>query len=117
MNFFLLFKMTQINFRIDDDLKNIIDLISDIQGISAAELAKRATIKEISQLRIEIAFDLLEKGKIGRKRAWIISGLSAHEFLNEWTERGAEEKVLEKSLEKEFQLINEIDIERYRKEK
>ena len=69
--------MTQINFRVDDEIKKIIDLISNAQGISAAELAKRATLNEISNLRVEIAFDLLSQGKIGRKKAWKISGLTS----------------------------------------
>lgn len=33
--------------------------------------------------RIELAFKLLRDGKIGRKKTWKISGLSATEFLKE----------------------------------
>lgn len=111
----ILRKMSQINFRVDDDIKDIIELISKNKGISVAELAKRATIKEISHLRIEIAFDLLSKGKIARKKAWKISGLSALEFLNEWTERGAEEKISEKVRDYESKLMREIDISKYKR--
>lgn len=107
--------MTQINFRVDDDIKSIIELISKTRGISSAEFAKRATINEISQIRIDIAFDLLEQGKIGRKRAWTISGLSSHEFLREWTNRNAEEKLSNNIVEKELKLLNVLDIKKFQK--
>lgn len=107
--------MTQINFRVDEDIKGIIDLISETQGITAAELAKRATLNEISKIRVDIAFKLLKEGKIGRKRAWTISGLSAHEFLNEWTKRGAEENLSDDVIDKELLLLNSIDLKKYLK--
>ena len=106
--------MAHINFRIDEEIKDIIDLIAEMQGITAAELAKRATLKEISSERVEIAFRLLAEGKIGRKKAWKISGLGAHEFLNEWTRRDAEEKIDEGSMDKELKLISTLDIKKYK---
>ena len=112
--------MSQINFRVNDEIKEIIDIISENKGISVAELAKRATLKEIAQMRVEIAFTLLAEGKIARKKAWKLSGLSALEFLNEWTERGAEEKVSDEIMDHQSKLIKEIDISKYlkpRKEK
>ena len=107
--------MAQISFRVDDDTKSIIEFISKIKGISPAELAKRATLKEISNIRVEVAFTLLEEGKIGRKRAWTISGLSPHEFLVEWTNWGAKENISDKIIEKELNLIDIIDLSQFKK--
>ncbi len=107
--------MAQINFRVNKEIKNIVDFISKTKGISAAEIAKRATLKEISDMREKIAFDLLKKGKIGRKKAWSLSGLSAMEFLKKWTENECEEKIPDSTVEKEINLIDTLDIKKYRK--
>ncbi len=83
--------MPQINFRVNDDEALFIQAIAEIRGISAPEIAKQALMKTISPLRVDIAFQLLKDGKIGRKHAWKLSGVSYYEFLQEWTKRGAEE--------------------------
>lgn len=107
--------MAQINFRIDAEIKEIIDFISKNLGISAAELAKQATLKEISHIRVNLAFELLKAGKIGRKRAWTLSGLSSMEFLNEWTKRGAEEILNEETRESTQNLIQTLDLSKFRR--
>lgn len=109
--------MAQINFRVDKDIKEIIDFISRNLGISAAELAKKATIKEISLIRVKIAFELLKTGKIGRKRAWTLSGLSSMEFLNEWTKRGAEEQLSEETRTSTQALIQNLDLSKFQRKK
>ncbi len=107
--------MGQINFRIEEDVKKIIDLIAENRGISTAELAKQATLKEISKIRVEMAFHLLEEGKIGRKRAWKLSGLSTLEFLNEWTERGSEEIISDETRESTLDLIKSLDLSKFKR--
>ena len=107
--------MAQINFRIEEDIKEIIDLIAENKGISTAELAKQATLKEISRIRVDLAFQLLKEGKIGRKRAWKLSGLSTLEFLNEWTNRGAEEIISEKVRESSLELIKSLDLSKFKR--
>ncbi|MCF2141794.1 MAG: hypothetical protein K9W44_17205 [Candidatus Lokiarchaeota archaeon] len=107
--------MAQINFRIDKEIKEIVDIISKNLGISAAELAKQATLKEISRLRVNLAFNLLKAGKIGRKRAWTISGLSTLEFLNEWTKRGVEEVISDETRESSKNLIENFDLSSFRR--
>ena len=107
--------MGQINFRIEEDVKELIDFIAENWGISTAELAKRATLKEISEVRVDLAFQLLEEGKIGRKRAWKLSGLSTLEFLNEWTKRGAEEVISDKARESTLDLIKSLDLSKFKR--
>lgn len=107
--------MTQINFRIDEEIKEIIDLIAQNRGISAAELAKQATLKEISKIRVDLSFQLLKAGKIGRKRTWKLSGLSTLEFLNEWTKRGAEEVISDEARESTIELIKSLDLTKFKR--
>ncbi len=107
--------MSQINFRIDHEIKDIIDIISKNLGISAAELAKQATLKEISIIRVNLAFNLLKDGKIGRKRAWTISGLSTLEFMNEWTKRGAEELISNETRESTLDLIKNLNLSSFKR--
>jgi len=105
--------MEQINFRVKKDEKSIIKSLADTQGVSIAEFTKRTVLNEISKKRIDIAFKLLKDGKIGRKRTWILSGLSNLEFLNEWTKRKAEEKIPNEIIDKELDLAKEIDLKKY----
>jgi len=105
--------MSQINFRVTEEEKIVIQALADKKGISAAEFAKQIVMNQISLDRKEIAFDLLKSGNIGRKRAWKISGLNYYQFLTEWTKRGAEEmipdeaefKTLDKALNLELKPI------------
>lgn len=59
--------MYQINFRIGENEKKILDKIAMIKNISLAELSKRFVLKELEQLRVDIAFDLMQEGKISKK--------------------------------------------------
>ncbi|MHA1521550.1 MAG: hypothetical protein ACTSRK_15320 [Promethearchaeota archaeon] len=107
--------MSQINFRVDLDTKSIIDLISERDGISSAELAKRSLMDRISKDRVEIAFELLNLGKIGRKKCLTISGLTIFEFLKEWTKRGAEEQISENIIDKEIEALSHLNLKNYLK--
>jgi predicted HTH domain antitoxin len=108
--------MQQVNFRIEDDEKLILQALAKAKGISIAELSKELIMKEIQSIRVDFAFDLLKQGMIGFKRCWRISGLSYHEFLNEWSSRGAEESISEEAQEKEIQDAFVIDWEKYRRD-
>lgn len=92
--------MGQINFRISDDEKMILKLIAQMRGLTMTELVKHNVFDTISQDRVDLAFKLLDEGKIGRKKAWKISGLNGQEFLKEWTRRDAEEKIPDELAEK-----------------
>ena len=105
--------MEQINFRIKKDEKSIIKSLADIQGVSIAEFAKKAVLDEITKKRVDLAFELLSEGKIGRKRTWILSGLSNLEFLNEWSKRDAEEEIPEDIINKELEFAKEFDLRKY----
>ena len=108
--------MEQINFRLLKDEKEILTTIARSRGISVAEFAKKAVLKEITPSRSDLAFRLLKEGKIGFKRAWKISGLTYHEFLIEWSNRGAEEKISQKSEEKGLKYALSFDLEPFFKD-
>ncbi len=102
--------VSQINFRVKEDEKQIIQALAAQRGLSVPELAKQVLMKEISPLRVELAFQLLQEGKIGKKRAFTMSGLSYHEFLDEWVKRGAEEHISDESYKRGLQTAYSIDL-------
>ena len=91
-------------------------MIAKLKGISIAEFAKQSILKEIAPVRVDLAFDLLKQGKIGRKKAWFLSGLSFHEFMVEWSKRGAEEVLPDDLVDKELDLMRNIDLSKYLRE-
>ena len=109
--------MEQINFRLLSDEKEILSTLARDRGISVAEFAKRAVLREITDLRVDLAFNLVEEGKIGFKRAWKISGLTYHEFLIEWSNRGAEEKISKVAEDKGLSDALSFDLDPYFKDK
>ena len=106
-------RLEQVNFRLTKDEKRVVDAIASENGVSTAELARQSLLKEIEPVRVELAFKLLVEGKIGRKRAWDISGLSHNEFLIEWTRRGAEEVIPDEFIEKELEIAKSIDLKKF----
>ena len=117
MCFYIFSMMEQINFRLLKDEKDILATIARSRGISMAEFAKKAVLKEISPLRVDLSFNLLKEGKIGFKRGWKISGLTYHEFLIEWSNRGAEEKISQIAEEEGLKAALSFDLKPYFKDK
>jgi len=107
--------MNQVNFRLKEDEKNLLKIIAELQGIPISQLAKQIVLKEIEPKRVDIAFRMLKEGRCGRKRAWQISGLSYHEFMNEWGLRNAEEFIPESVYEKSLEDALSLDLELFRK--
>ncbi|HMF30793.1 MAG TPA: hypothetical protein VKK79_05240 [Candidatus Lokiarchaeia archaeon] len=105
--------MQQVNFRLTDDEKRVLIALAETRGISIAELAKEAVLKEISAIRVDLAFQLLQEGKIGFKRAWTLSGLTYHEFLVEWSHRGAEEVISEEAEKKALKVALDLDLSQF----
>ena len=78
-------------------------------------MSKRIVIKELEHLRVEIAFSLMDEGKISKKKAFKLSGLSYNEFMQQGAIRKVTEKIPEDLIEKEFATIHELDITRFLK--
>ena len=108
--------MSQVNFRMNEDEKLVITALAKQKGISVAELARQALINEIMPMRVNLAFNLLKDGQIGRKRAWKLSGLSYHEFMVEWSKRGAVEQVPDAADRKGIETALNLDISKYMKQ-
>ena len=107
--------MSQINFRISNENLKVAKMISEITGISLAEIARRAFLSDLKPKRVEIAFDLLKKGKCGFKKAWKISGLEYEEFLSEWTKRDAKEIIPPEIMERHLEWALNYDIKKLMK--
>lgn len=105
--------VAEVNFRLSKHEKQLIDAIAAEKGVSTAELAKQSLLKEAEPMRVDLAFKLLAEGKIGRKKAWILSGLSHHKFLGEWTRRGAEEVIPDELVEEEIEIMKSIDLKAF----
>ena len=107
--------MNQINFRVNDIEKEILEKIASLENMSLAELSKHFVLKELSVFRIEIAFKLLQEGKISKKYAFTLSGLTYHEFLIEGANRKVSEKLPKDIINDELKTIRELDIKKFLK--
>ena len=101
--------MAQINFRVSEEEKMIIQAFAKNKGITTSEFTKKTILKEISPGRVDLAFKLLKEGKLYRKKAWILSGLDYSEFMLEWTKRGAEELIPDEIDDYEIKIALELD--------
>lgn len=109
--------MSQVNFRLNSDENEILKELAAETGISVAEYSKRLLKENISSKRINIAFKRLAQGKIHKKRAWILSGLTYNEFMIEWAKRGAEDIIPDEIEEKGVEFALNLDTHKYRKPK
>lgn len=107
--------MAQINFRVKEDEKELLQAVAKMRGISVSELARQAVLKEFSPLRVDLAFQMLREGKLGFKHAWKLSGLSHHEFMLEWSNRGAQEVIPNEVAEKALGTALSINLETLRR--
>ncbi|MHA1720012.1 MAG: hypothetical protein ACTSWX_00260 [Promethearchaeota archaeon] len=107
--------MAQINFRISNDDLKVAKMISEITGISLAEIARKAFLNNLKPKRVEIAFELLKEGKCGFKKAWKITGMEYEEFLSEWAKRDAKEIIPEEIMEEQLKWALNYDIRKLMK--
>ena len=109
--------MEYVNFRLSKIEKEIIIAIARSHGISVEDFIKNTIFKEMAPFRVDLEFNLLNEGKIGFKRTWKISGLTYHEFLIEWSNRGAEEKISQIAEEKGLKAALSFDLKPYFKDR
>ncbi len=107
--------MYQINFRVGEIEKELLEKIADVRCISLAELSKRIVIKELEHIRVDIAFSLMNEGKISKKKAFKLSGLTYYEFMQQGAIRNVTEKIPAGLSESELVAIHELDITHFLK--
>ncbi len=73
--------MRQINFRLTDAEYERVDIVARGLDTTVPALLKDLGLKGLAHTSVEIALNLYKAGKVGLKRAWILSGLEFHEFL------------------------------------
>ncbi|MCF2141075.1 MAG: hypothetical protein K9W44_13535 [Candidatus Lokiarchaeota archaeon] len=105
--------MNQVNFRLKESEHEIAKIIAEYNGKSLAEYARQTLLTDIRSKRCDLAFKLVEEGKCGMKRAWKISGLSFREFLIEWNNRKASEKISDNLQEEHWNIVQNLDINKY----
>ena len=115
--FYYINRMEQINFRLNAEDKRILQQISKFKGISVAEYIKRIVLDDLSDIKVDAAFDLLKQGKIGRKRAYFLSGLTYNEFTLELHNRGIQEHTSEAAFERGIQIAKDLDLTPFLRQK
>lgn len=73
--------MKHVNFRLTDAEYHRVDLVARNLEATVPALLKDLGLKGNTNVGIEIAMNLYKGGKIGLKRAWMLSSLEFHEFL------------------------------------
>ena len=66
--------MKQINFRLQDDESNALQILAEESGMTTAEFAKRKILQDIKPLRVDLAFKYLAEGKIGKRKLGFFQG-------------------------------------------
>jgi uncharacterized protein (DUF1778 family) len=107
--------MTQVNFRLSEEEMFIIKNLAEEAGVSIAEFSKRIVKEKLSPVRVDLAFKLLAQGKIHKKKAWILSGLTYSEFMIEWAKRDAQDIIPDASEEKGLELSLTMELKKFRK--
>jgi predicted HTH domain antitoxin len=105
--------MPQVNFRLSKDENEIIEYLSAEAGISVAEYSKRIVKERLLDKRLDLAFKLLAEGKIHKKHAWELTGLSYAEFMIEWTKRGAEDIIIGHAEQKGLDLALALEVSKF----
>jgi len=102
--------MYQINFRVGRQEKVILEKIAEFKQLSLAELSKRLVLGEIEHLRVDMAFELMNKGKMGKKEAFIFSGLTYFEFMREGAKRNITEKIPDELMDNDLEELESLDL-------
>jgi predicted HTH domain antitoxin len=82
--------MKQINFRVSDDEYTFAENMARILGKTVPLVVKEFGLKALHHASIDIALELYKGNKIGLKSAWIMTGLTFHEFTALLMERNIE---------------------------
>ena len=109
--------MSQLNIRISEEDRTIISLIARNRGMSVAQLVRSVLMKEILADKVNILLNLVAEGKLSRKKAFQLSGLTYREFLNEWTKRNIEEVIPEEAWNRGLELALTLDSTSFLKKK
>ncbi len=80
--------MKQINFRVSDDDYQFAENLAKILGKTVPNVVKEFGLKAMHEASIDLAVELYKHGKLGLKRAWMMTGLSVHAFTDLLMARG-----------------------------
>jgi len=101
--------MKQINFRVDEEVFEILKIISTQLNETIPNLSKRLILDNIRELRKEIALKGYQEEKLSLKTAWKISGLSFLEFNNLLVKKNIEPPIPEELDDKLIEIALKIE--------
>ncbi len=79
------------------------------------DLSTQMVLKELNKFRRNIAIDLYEQGKIRKKEAFKLSGLTFHKFLQVCKDHKIIEAIPELVLNRQSELLQDFDLSPYLK--
>ena len=91
--------MKQINFRLSEGEFERVELLAKLADKTVPALLKEISMKGLTNASIEMALNLYKTNKVGLKRAWMISGLAFHEFLDLLANRGIEPNISDEQID------------------
>nr|MDO8087700.1 hypothetical protein [Candidatus Sigynarchaeum springense] len=103
--------MKQINFRLTDAEYERVDIVARSLDTTIPALLKDLGLKGLARASVEIALNLYKCGKVGLKRAWILSGLEFHEFLALLQERDIDPVIPDTLVDKMVENVESLTFE------
>jgi predicted HTH domain antitoxin len=85
--------MKKITFRLTDAEYKRVELVARLVEKSVPSFLRDIALKEVNTEIVEIALNLYKNDRIGLKKAWLLSGLPFHAFLNMLAERNIEPNI------------------------
>ena len=103
--------MKQINFRLSDTEFERAELLAKALDISVPALLKDVSMKGITHSSVETALNLYKTNKIGLKKAWLLSGLEFHEFLDLLGSRDIEPNISDEMIDEMIEAAESLRFE------
>lgn len=101
--------MKQINFRVEEEVFEILRMISIQLNETIPNLSKRLILEHMGDLRKKIALKGYQEAKLSLKTAWKISGLSFLEFNNLLVQNNIEPPIPEELDDKLIEIALKIE--------
>jgi len=103
--------MKQINFRLSDTEFERAELLAKALDMSVPALLKDISMQGITHTSVETALNLYKTNKIGLKKAWLLSGLEFHEFLDLLGSRGIEPSISDEMVDEMIEAAKSLRFE------
>ncbi|HME55467.1 MAG TPA: hypothetical protein VKM55_24895 [Candidatus Lokiarchaeia archaeon] len=103
--------MKQINFRLSETEFERAEMLAKALDMSVPALLKDVSMKGINNASVETALNLYKTNKIGLKKAWLLSGLEFHEFLDLLGSRNIEPNISDEMIDEMIEAAESLRFE------